>query len=89
MQTDATTHQGHGSKKRTEACGRRLVSLREDVFVRLSDYGRFGESVSDLVCRLLDEREESAGRKQAIRQQKIVVAYRTGEEKKEKEAAAR
>jgi predicted CopG family antitoxin len=33
------------------------VGLRHDVYVRLKDRGRFGESFSDLVSRLIDEVE--------------------------------
>jgi predicted CopG family antitoxin len=34
------------------------VGLREDVYVRLKDKGRFGESFSELVGRLLNDLEE-------------------------------
>ena len=33
------------------------VGLRHDVYARLKDRGRFGESFSDLVSRLIDEVE--------------------------------
>lgn len=33
------------------------VGLRHDVYARLKDMGRFGESFSDLVSRLIDEVE--------------------------------
>jgi predicted CopG family antitoxin len=34
------------------------VALREDVYSRLRDKGRFGESFSELVARLLNNLEE-------------------------------
>jgi len=34
------------------------VGLREDVYARLRDKGRFGESFSELVARLLNDSEE-------------------------------
>jgi predicted CopG family antitoxin len=34
------------------------VGLREDVYVRLKDKGRFGESFSELVARLLNDLKE-------------------------------
>ena len=34
------------------------VGLREDVYARLRDKGRFGESFSELVARLLNDLEE-------------------------------
>ena len=33
------------------------VGLRHDVYAKLKDRGRFGESFSDLVSRLIDEVE--------------------------------
>ena len=37
------------------------IGLREDVYTRLRDKGRFGESFSDLVNRLLNVLEKMAG----------------------------
>ena len=34
------------------------VGLKEDVYVRLKDKGRFGESFSELIARLLNDLEE-------------------------------
>lgn len=38
------------------------VLLREDVYERLSSKGRFHESFSDLVARLLNELDEIGGK---------------------------
>jgi predicted CopG family antitoxin len=38
------------------------VGLREDVYSRLRDKGRFGESFSELVSRLLNDLQERGGR---------------------------
>jgi predicted CopG family antitoxin len=38
------------------------VGLREDVYTRLKDKGRFGESFSGLVARLLNDLEEEEER---------------------------
>lgn len=37
------------------------VGLREDVYVRLRDKGRFGESFSDLISRILNMLEKIKG----------------------------
>jgi predicted CopG family antitoxin len=34
------------------------VGLRYDVYTKLKDKGRFGETFSDLVCRIIDELEK-------------------------------
>jgi predicted CopG family antitoxin len=36
------------------------VGLRYDVYTKLKDKGRFGETFSDLVCRIIDELEKRA-----------------------------
>ena len=36
------------------------VGLRYDVYTKLKEKGRFGETFSDLVCRIIDELEKSA-----------------------------
>jgi predicted CopG family antitoxin len=37
---------------------RNTVGLRQEVYSRLKNKGRFGESFSELISRLLDESEE-------------------------------
>lgn len=34
------------------------VGLRYDVYTKLKDKGKFGETYSDLVCRIIDESEK-------------------------------
>jgi predicted CopG family antitoxin len=36
------------------------VGLRYEVYTKLKDKGRFGETFSDLVCRIIDESEKCA-----------------------------
>jgi predicted CopG family antitoxin len=35
------------------------VGLRYEVYTKLKDKGRFGETFSDLVCRIIDESEKN------------------------------
>lgn len=36
------------------------VGLRYEAYTKLKDKGRFGETFSDLVCRIIDESENRA-----------------------------
>lgn len=49
------------SSRKDSLCKRCTVLLREDVYERLSSKGRFHESFSDLVARLLNELDEIRG----------------------------
>jgi predicted CopG family antitoxin len=42
---------------------RNTITLNHDVFLRLKKVGIFGESYSDLIGRLLDEKEKERERK--------------------------
>ena len=50
------------SDRKYSECKRRTILVREDVYNRLTTKGKFGESFSGLIARILDEIEEVKSR---------------------------